>query len=127
MCAAPTSDSTPPRYCHIQQAQTSLPSTGDSAELLPGGGGGTAALATAEFNTTLRLADRIRRLEQHEPDLTQLAEQRLQQSSCSAQQLRNKVSAAAVQGQSNVQQLNNKVCPLSSSCTTRSLTPLSSS
>ena len=72
-----------------QPAQTSLPSTGDSADLFPEGG--VPALASAEFNTTLRLARRIRQLELHEPDLSRLAEQRLQDCPCTAQQLRNKV------------------------------------
>ncbi|XP_043214646.1 uncharacterized protein LOC122378004 [Amphibalanus amphitrite] len=69
-------------------AQTSLPSTGDSADLFPDGG--EPALASAEFNTTLRLAQRIRRLELDEPDLDRLAEERLQSCPCAAQQVRSK-------------------------------------
>ena len=68
-----------------KHAQTSLPSMGDLSDLFP-----ESALASAELHTTLRLAERIRRLEQHEPDLTQLAEQRLQHSPAAAQQLHNK-------------------------------------
>ncbi|XP_037075748.1 uncharacterized protein LOC119096872 isoform X2 [Pollicipes pollicipes] len=84
-----------------KHAQTSLPSTGDSADLFPDAE--PPALAAPEFNTTLRLAGRIRRLEQHEPDLSRLVEQRLRQCPCAAQQLRDAAYSRLNYGRSEFQ------------------------